>query len=39
MHGNVAEWTRSAFLPCPYGDDDGRNGVSAAEVRTARGGS
>lgn len=25
MHGNVAEWTRSALKPYPYRDDDGRN--------------
>ena len=25
MHGNAAEWTRSAYRPYPYRDDDGRN--------------
>ncbi|MHC5057946.1 MAG: SUMF1/EgtB/PvdO family nonheme iron enzyme [Planctomycetota bacterium] len=39
MHGNVAEWTRSAYKPYPYSDRDGRNDVSAKGKRTIRGGS
>ncbi|MHC4399516.1 MAG: SUMF1/EgtB/PvdO family nonheme iron enzyme [Planctomycetota bacterium] len=39
MHGNVAEWTRSAFRPYPYRADDGRDGPSAADARVVRGGS
>jgi formylglycine-generating enzyme required for sulfatase activity len=39
MHGNVAEWTRSAYRPYPYREDDGRNDVSTREDRVARGGS
>ncbi len=38
MHGNVAEWTRSAFRPYPY-RDDGRNAAPMTEDRTVRGGS
>jgi formylglycine-generating enzyme required for sulfatase activity len=40
MHGNVWEWTRSAYQPYPYNAVDGRNDVSeAAPKRVARGGS
>ena len=39
MHGNVGEWTRSAFRPYPYGNDDGRNDSEAVQERTVRGGS
>ena len=39
MHGNVAEWTRSAYRPYPYDEDDGRNDDAAAEPRAVRGGS
>jgi formylglycine-generating enzyme required for sulfatase activity len=38
LHGNAAEWTRSAYRPYPYREDDGRNAVESAE-RVARGGS
>jgi len=38
MHGNVAEWTRSAYRPYPY-RDDGRNAPTAAGDRVVRGGS
>lgn len=40
MHGNVWEWTRSAYEPYPYRADDGRNDVTATgKKRVARGGS
>ena len=39
MHGNVAEWTRSALRPYPYRDDDGRNAADASGPRVVRGGS
>jgi formylglycine-generating enzyme required for sulfatase activity len=44
MHGNVWEWTRSAYRPYPYLDNDGRNDTPAAPAlssprRTVRGGS
>lgn len=40
MHGNVSEWTRSAYMPYPYEEDDGRNDTSLTGVeRIARGGS
>jgi formylglycine-generating enzyme required for sulfatase activity len=38
MHGNVAEWTRSAFKPYPYKDDE-RNNVKTDEKKVVRGGS
>lgn len=39
MIGNVAEWTRSQYLPYPY-SDDGRNNVSDTKAsRVVRGGS
>jgi formylglycine-generating enzyme required for sulfatase activity len=39
VHGNVAEWTRSAYRPYPYREDDGRNRPDAAGRRVVRGGS
>ena len=39
MHGNVAEWTLSAYRPYPYREDDGRNLPQADGKRVVRGGS
>ena len=39
MHGNVAEWTRSAYRPYPYSDTDGRNNTTVNELKSVRGGS
>ncbi|MHC4867339.1 MAG: SUMF1/EgtB/PvdO family nonheme iron enzyme, partial [Planctomycetota bacterium] len=39
MHGNVWEWTRSAYEPYPYRADDGRNDIDTADARVVRGGS
>ena len=39
MHGNVAEWTRSAYRPYPWRADDGRNGTAGEADRAVRGGS
>ena len=39
MHGNVAEWTLSAYRPYPYQPDDGRNASDAEGKRVVRGGS
>jgi formylglycine-generating enzyme required for sulfatase activity len=39
MHGNVAEWTRSAYKPYPYSDADGRNSAVVDERKVVRGGS
>lgn len=40
MHGNVWEWTRSAYLPYPYRGNDGRNDVTVKDrKRVVRGGS
>jgi formylglycine-generating enzyme required for sulfatase activity len=39
MHGNVAEWTASAYRPYPYDPGDGRESATAAGAKVARGGS
>lgn len=39
MHGNAAEWTRSAFRPYPFTDADGRNEYTNGEPKVVRGGS
>jgi formylglycine-generating enzyme required for sulfatase activity len=39
MHGNVAEWTRSAYKPYPYVDGDGRNDGAPEGLKAVRGGS
>ena len=39
MHGNVCEWTLSAYRPYPYADQDGRNDVKEDVKRVVRGGS
>jgi formylglycine-generating enzyme required for sulfatase activity len=39
MHGNVWEWTRSAYEPYPYREDDGRNTLTGDAKRVVRGGS
>jgi formylglycine-generating enzyme required for sulfatase activity len=38
MHGNVAEWTRSAYVPYPFRADDPRHGDTSAR-KAVRGGS
>ena len=39
MHGNVSEWTRTAFRVYPYDPADGRDGPGAAGRKVVRGGS
>jgi len=39
MHGNVCEWTRSAFKAYPYKADDGRNDSAVKGAKVVRGGS
>jgi formylglycine-generating enzyme required for sulfatase activity len=39
MHGNAAEWTRSAYRPYPYQPHDGRNDPATGGQRVVRGGS
>jgi formylglycine-generating enzyme required for sulfatase activity len=39
MHGNVAEWTTSAYRPYPYRADDGRGRSDRDGRRVVRGGS
>ncbi|MDF7826147.1 SUMF1/EgtB/PvdO family nonheme iron enzyme [Pontiellaceae bacterium B12227] len=39
MHGNVAEWTRSSYMPYPYSENDGRNDLSEETRKVVRGGS
>jgi formylglycine-generating enzyme required for sulfatase activity len=39
MHGNAAEWTRTAFKPYPYRDDDGCNTEDMPGEKVVRGGS
>lgn len=40
MHGNVWEWTRSAFMSLPYAENDLRNNIDDPAVdRVVRGGS
>jgi formylglycine-generating enzyme required for sulfatase activity len=39
MHGNVAEWTRSALRQYPYNAADGREDSNPTERRVVRGGS
>jgi len=39
MHGNAAEWTRTAYRPYPYDQGDGRDDPAAEGTKTVRGGS
>ena len=39
MHGNAAEWTRSAYRPYPYYQDDGREAAEPTGRKVVRGGS
>ena len=39
MHGNVAEWTASAYRPYPYDPNDGREAPTSTDRIVVRGGS
>ncbi len=39
MHGNVSEWTRTAYRAYPYSENDGRSDLGGGEKRVVRGGS
>jgi formylglycine-generating enzyme required for sulfatase activity len=39
MHGNAAEWTRTAYKPYPYNAADGRDNGDGAGKKVVRGGS
>jgi formylglycine-generating enzyme required for sulfatase activity len=39
MHGNVWEWTHSAYMPYPSRADDGRNAPAVTGEKVVRGGS
>ncbi len=39
MHGNVQEWTRSAYRPYPYSETNAPKAPSATERKAVRGGS
>jgi len=39
MHGNAWEWTRSAYRPYPWRDNDGRNAADSTGSKVIRGGS
>jgi formylglycine-generating enzyme required for sulfatase activity len=39
MHGNAAEWTRSAYQPYPYQDENDPGATSPGDRKVVRGGS
>jgi formylglycine-generating enzyme required for sulfatase activity len=39
VHGNVAEWTASAYAPYPYDSSDGREDATSQGLKVVRGGS
>ncbi|MEE9603049.1 MAG: SUMF1/EgtB/PvdO family nonheme iron enzyme, partial [Thermoguttaceae bacterium] len=39
MHGNAAEWTRTAYRPYPFDAADGRDAPAATGTKSVRGGS